>query len=227
MQPCIFKWAAHPFTDVSPQKCSPAAQQCSQGISAGRGPVCTTAATTRRGRMGQNTIRRRYLDFLFPDLVVFLHSSAVFRVPTTHDVLTTLFHPDYPKSHLDLLNLALLASQILLFMLLPRGASQVFFFIYFAFWRGMYDLGLGWVLTKQSKKRWIVREVQKFGWLDGERRPRMRKWIKEQLAGKMGKDYEFDVGHGLFCCFVCCSLFGRRNCPWSIIRGYCSVRQWT
>jgi hypothetical protein len=55
----------------------------------------------------------------------------------------------------------------------------------------------------------------------------MRKWIKEQLAGKMGKDYEFDVGHGLFCCFVCCSLFGRRNCPWSIIRGYCSVRQWT
>jgi len=122
----------------------------------------------------------------------------VFRVPTTHDVLTALFHPGYSKSHLDLLNLALLALQVLLFAFLPRRPSQVFFFIYFAFWRGMYDLGLGWVLTKQSKKKWIVREVQRLGWLDGERRPRVRKWIKEQLAGKMGKDYEFDVG-GVLC----------------------------
>ncbi|KAF8228726.1 hypothetical protein L208DRAFT_226283 [Tricholoma matsutake] len=119
-------------------------------------------------------------------------SGEVFCVPTTHDVLTTLFHPDYPKSHLDLFNLALLAFQIMLFLFLPRGASQIFFFAYFAFWRGMYNLGLGWVLTRQSKKRWIVREVQKLGWLDGDRRPKVRKWIREQLVGKMGKDYEFD-----------------------------------
>jgi phosphatidylethanolamine N-methyltransferase len=78
----------------------------------------------------------------------------------------------------------------------------VFFFIYFAFWRGMYDLGLGWVLTKQSKKKWIVREVQRLGWLDGERHPRVRKWIGEQLVGKMGKDYEFDVGCVWYCCLI-------------------------
>ena len=128
---------------------------------------------------------------------------VVFRVPTTHDVLTTLFHPGYPKSHLDLLNLTLLAFQILLFAFLPRKMSQAFFFVYFAFWRGMYDLGLGWVLTKQSKKKWIVREVQRLGWLDSERRPRVRKWIKEQLVGKMGKDYDFDVSYVLCCCLIC------------------------
>ncbi|KAK7055518.1 phosphatidylethanolamine N-methyltransferase [Favolaschia claudopus] len=117
--------------------------------------------------------------------------GEVFRVPTTHDVLT-LFHPAYPKSHLDLFNLALLGLQLVLFAVLPRNVAKVFFFVYFAFWRGAYDAGLGWILTKQSKKKWIVRQVQKLGWLDPERRPAVRNWIKAQLAGKMGKDYSFD-----------------------------------
>jgi len=125
----------------------------------------------------------------------FCHSvyGLVFRVPTTHDVLTTLFHPGYRKSHLDWLNLALLGFQILLFLTLSRKASQIFFFIYFAFWRAAYDAGLGWVLTKQSKKKWIVREIQRLGWLDKERRPAVRNWIRKQLVDKMGKDYSFDV----------------------------------
>ncbi|KAG6833408.1 phosphatidylethanolamine N-methyltransferase [Tephrocybe sp. NHM501043] len=118
--------------------------------------------------------------------------GEVFRVPTTHDVLTTLFHPGYPKSHLDLLNLGLLSLQLVIFFLLPRHPSQIFFFFYFAFWRGAYDAGLGWVLTKQSKKKWIVREVQRRGWLDADRQPAVRNWIRDQLQGKMGKDYDFD-----------------------------------
>ncbi|KAG5645124.1 phosphatidylethanolamine N-methyltransferase [Asterophora parasitica] len=118
--------------------------------------------------------------------------GEVFRVPTTHDVLTTLFNPYYHKSHLDLLNLGLLGLQLVIFFLLPRHISQVFFFFYFAFWRGAYDAGLGWVLTKQSKKKWIVREVQRLGWLDADRRPAVREWIRDQLQGKMGKDYSFD-----------------------------------
>ncbi|KAH9943892.1 phosphatidylethanolamine N-methyltransferase [Amylocystis lapponica] len=119
-------------------------------------------------------------------------SGEVFRVPTTHDVVTALFHPAYPKSDLDLLSLALLALQVYLFFALPRTASKIFFFIYFLFWRAAYDVGLGWVLTKQSKRKWIVREVQRMGWLDEKRRPHVRNWIRRQLAGKMGKDYSFD-----------------------------------
>ncbi|KAJ7607468.1 phosphatidylethanolamine N-methyltransferase [Roridomyces roridus] len=117
--------------------------------------------------------------------------GEVFRVPTTHDVLT-LFNPTYPKSHLDLLNLALLGLQLVIFALVPRNIGRIFFLFYFAFWRSAYDAGLGWVLTKQSKKKWIVREVQRLGWLDPERRPAVRNWIKAQLVGKMGKDYSFD-----------------------------------
>lgn len=117
----------------------------------------------------------------------------VFRVPTTHDVLTALFHPSYPKSHFDLLNLGLLGLQLLLFFVLPRSISKPFFLCYFAFWRASYDAGLGWVLTKQSKKKWVVREVQRLGWFDEKRRPAVRNWIRAQLVGKMGKDYSFDV----------------------------------
>jgi phosphatidylethanolamine N-methyltransferase len=120
---------------------------------------------------------------------------AVFRVPTTHDVLT-LFHPSHPKSHFDLLNLALLGLQLLLFFWSPRGTARTFFFFYFAFWRAAYDAGLGWILTKQSKKKWIVKEVQRLGWLE---QPAVRAWIRAQLAEKMGKDYSFDVRvHGFF-----------------------------
>ncbi len=114
-------------------------------------------------------------------------------MPTTHDVLTALFHPAYPKSHLDMVNLTLLAAQIVLFAVLPRQIARIFFLCYFAFWRAAYDAGLGWVLTKQSKKRWMVKEITRRGWLDADRRPRVRQWIRDQLVGKMGKDYEFDV----------------------------------
>ena len=148
----------------------------------------------------------------------------VFRVPTTHDVLTALFHPSYPKSHFDILNLGLLASQLALFAVLPNSYAVVFFFLYFAFWRGAYDLGLGWVLTKQSKRRWIVREMNKKGWLDQERCPNVRLWIKEQLVGKMGKDYEFDVSIVLVSIVAILTPHRLRNCHWSTIHGFCSVK---
>ena len=120
-------------------------------------------------------------------------SLSVFRVPTTHDVVTALFHPSYPKSHIDIVNLGLLALQLILFYTLPRTPRKIFFFLYFAFWRAAYDAGLGYVLTKQSKRKWIVRTVHKLGWLDENRRPEVRAWIRRQLVGKMGKDYSFDV----------------------------------
>ncbi|CAE6504811.1 unnamed protein product [Rhizoctonia solani] len=119
-------------------------------------------------------------------------AGQIFRIPTTQDVLTSLFHPLHPKSHLDLVNLALLGGQILLFVVLPRAFSQALFLIYFAFWRLAYDVGLGWVLTKQSKRRWIVKQVQARGWLDQDRRPKVYEWIRNELRNKMGDDYSFD-----------------------------------
>ncbi|EUC54442.1 phosphatidylethanolamine N-methyltransferase [Rhizoctonia solani AG-3 Rhs1AP] len=119
-------------------------------------------------------------------------AGQIFRIPTTQDVLTSLFHPLHPKSHLDLVNLALLGGQILLFAVLPRAYSRALFLVYFAFWRLAYDVGLGWVLTKQSKRRWIVKQVHSKGWLDQDRRPKVYEWIRNELRNKMGDDYSFD-----------------------------------
>ncbi|KAJ1303691.1 hypothetical protein OPQ81_008116 [Rhizoctonia solani] len=119
-------------------------------------------------------------------------AGQIFRIPTTQDVLTSLFHPLHPKSNLDLVNLALLGGQILLFAVLPRAFSRALFLVYFAFWRLAYDVGLGWVLTKQSKRRWIVKQVQARGWLDQDRRPKVYEWIRNELRNKMGDDYSFD-----------------------------------
>ncbi|GJJ14041.1 hypothetical protein Clacol_008298 [Clathrus columnatus] len=152
--------------------------------------------------MGVQNRRRRFPngnpavgdnEILHRDEVVWGKSpnGTVFRVPTTHDVLT-LFDPRYPKSHLDIVNLALLGLQLALFVWLSKRGAKLFFFFYFSFWRAAYDVGLGYVLTKQSKKKWIVREVQRRAWLDEKKRPLMRSWIRSQLQGKMGKDYSFD-----------------------------------
>lgn len=57
----------------------------------------------------------------------------------------------------------------------------------------MYNGGLGWILRKQSEKKWIVRLAKSKGWLDQKRCPEVRKWVKKQLTSKMGKDYDFEV----------------------------------
>ena len=151
----------------------------------------------------------------------------VFRVPTTHDVLT-LFHPSYPKSHFDLLNLALLALQLWMFFSLPRHIAKRVFFVYFLFWRAAYDGGLGWLLTKQSKKKWIVRKIRELGWLDKQREPAIRAWIRAQLVGKMGEDYSFDVCLLLYYsdCYLSHhrTITLNRNCHWNTIHGCYSAR---
>ena len=48
-------------------------------------------------------------------------------------------------------------------------------------------------MGQQRKRKWIVREVQKRGWLDGSKWPKVRVWIRKQLFVKMGCDYKFDV----------------------------------
>lgn len=108
-------------------------------------------------------------------------------------MLSSLFDPRLPKSEIDSVTLATLAFQVILFMYLPRQTSTWFFTAYFAFWRLMYNAGLGYILHRQSVERWIVNIVHDNGWLDTERRPRVAAWARRQFEGKMGRDYDFEV----------------------------------
>ncbi|SCV73024.1 BQ2448_6949 [Microbotryum intermedium] len=119
--------------------------------------------------------------------------GKVFRIPRTHDMLSSLFDPRLPKSHIDLLTLLLLAAQVVLFLSLPLARSRYFFLGYFALWRLAYNCGLGIVLKRQSEHRWIVRTVVRQGWMDPSRRPRVHQWVTSELKAKMGADYAFEA----------------------------------
>ncbi|GAA5997036.1 hypothetical protein JCM5350_002714 [Sporobolomyces pararoseus] len=123
--------------------------------------------------------------------------GTVFKVPETHDMLSSLFDPRYPKSNIDLLTLFLLGTQIVLFLTLPFKLSRPIFLVSFFVWRTAYNAGLGYVLTKQSKTRWIVRMAKKSGWFEfekeNEKLSKGAKWVKKELNKKMGNDYDVNA----------------------------------
>lgn len=122
-----------------------------------------------------------------------LTPSPVFTVPHTPDMLTSIFAPNQPKTALDIITLASLALQLILFFTLSGGTRRLLFVVYFAFWRGAYNGGLGFILKAQSEKRWIVKMVKKQAWMDAKRRPKVHSWIQHHLKTKMESDYDFDV----------------------------------
>ncbi|GAA6062939.1 hypothetical protein JCM10212_005952 [Sporobolomyces blumeae] len=119
--------------------------------------------------------------------------GTVFTIPQTHDMLSSLFDPRFPKSNIDLLTLFLLGTQVFLFLYLSTPVARPFFLVSFAVWRLAYNAGLGYVLTKQSKTRWIVKTVQRNGWMDENKNPKVTKWVRNELMKKMGKAYDPDA----------------------------------
>jgi phosphatidylethanolamine N-methyltransferase len=89
-----------------------------------------------------------------------------------------------------------LLSQFVLYYYLPSCIRGPVFLAYFAFWRGSYNIFLGWVLRRQSEKRWIMRKLREWGWLDvGDESEKPKnegeawaRWWKKELEMKLGKE---------------------------------------
>jgi phosphatidylethanolamine N-methyltransferase len=75
---------------------------------------------------------------------------------------------------------------------LPTNVARWFYGLAFMCFRLAYNVGLAWILRKQSTKRYIVREVVRRGWLDAAKQPQIARWCKRELEGKMGDDYVFE-----------------------------------
>jgi phosphatidylethanolamine N-methyltransferase len=110
-------------------------------------------------------------------------------------MLTTLH-----RSSLTRLTFLSLIFQPFLFYLLRNHTTtrSTIFLLYFALWRGAYDWGFAWVLRKQSEKKWVVRLLKGWGWLDiksdqgGENGRGWAKWWKRELEMKMGEGYKWE-----------------------------------
>lgn len=124
--------------------------------------------------------------------------AQVFRVPQTTSFVTTLLTTIH-RSSLTLWTFVSLIAQPILFYLLRNHSTirSAFFLVYFAFWRGAYDFGFAWVLRQQSEKRWVVKKLKKWGWLDvaseagGQEGRDWAKWWQRELEMKMSEGYKW------------------------------------
>lgn len=121
--------------------------------------------------------------------------GTVFTVPETHDMVSQLLSPSEPKNVSDLLVLAVLGLMISMLWILPKYLQVPVLGTLFVFWRASYNLGIGWLLQKQSKQETLVRWARKsklFGKADETDHPRLRAFIKGELETKVARDYSFD-----------------------------------
>jgi len=119
-----------------------------------------------------------------------------FIVPTTHDMISQLLDPREPKNLSDVIVLAILAFHILAAYYLPWSLKRPVFAAIFLFWRASYNVGIGYLLTVQSKYRLLVTWAKRWKLFEnpstGENpRPWMYKILKVELETKIPDDYKF------------------------------------
>ncbi|WFD30344.1 phosphatidylethanolamine N-methyltransferase [Malassezia sp. CBS 17886] len=174
------------MTEAESSAVAPSSSAAADGVRQRHGPISDapatspaagSAAATDQPDAPKSRVLGRTLD------------GRLFHVEETPDMLSSIFRPDTAKTPLDLVTILLLLLQFALYAMLSRRAAQVFFVVYFAFWRISYNAGLGFLLTKQSQSQWIVRLVQQRGWMDPQRCPRISAWVRQQLTMKMGRTY--------------------------------------
>jgi len=123
----------------------------------------------------------------------FFFCYVVFRVPVTKDMVSEIFDMSKKKSAFDILTLAVMGLQILLFLTLPTTLKRWLFLFLFIFWRAGYNAGLGYLLKLQSERRGLVALAREKGVFDKDRGGAWYSWLKEELSCKMEADYDFDV----------------------------------
>ena len=115
-------------------------------------------------------------------------------MPKTYSFLHDLIHT-FSRSALTRWTFLSLIAQPILFFLLRRHSTfrSILFLVYFAFWRGSYDIGFAWALRKQSEKRWIVKLLKGWGWLEEDGVNQWSSYWKRELEMKMGQAYRWEA----------------------------------
>ncbi|KAG0203149.1 phosphatidylethanolamine N-methyltransferase [Mortierella sp. GBA30] len=120
-------------------------------------------------------------------------NGTIFRVPVTKDMVTEIFDMSKKKSAFDIITLAVMAFQTLLFFTLPTTVKRWLFLALFLFWRAGYNAGLGYLLKLQSERRGLVAWAREKGIFDKSRGGPWYEWLKNELSCKMESDYDFDA----------------------------------
>jgi phosphatidylethanolamine N-methyltransferase len=112
-------------------------------------------------------------------------------------MVSQLLDPRQPKNLSDAIVLAILGLHILALYLLPSSLKRPIFAILFLFWRGCYNVGIGYLLQIQSHHRRLVSWAKRWNLFDNPNtgknpRPWLYNLIKRELETKIPKDYKFE-----------------------------------
>ncbi|EFW98694.1 phosphatidylethanolamine methyltransferase [Grosmannia clavigera kw1407] len=123
--------------------------------------------------------------------------GTVFTVPTTHDMVSQLLDPRQPKNLSDVTVLVIIGLHILAAYLLPAGLKRPVFAAIFIFWRASYNIGIGSLLTVQSKYRLLVQWAKRWRLFENPAtgknpRPWLYRLLKQELETKIPEDYTFE-----------------------------------
>ncbi|KKA26476.1 hypothetical protein TD95_003739 [Thielaviopsis punctulata] len=123
--------------------------------------------------------------------------GTVFTVPTTHDMVSQLLDPRQPKNLSDLIVIGILVLHIIAAFTLPESLKRPVFALTFIFWRASYNIGIGVLLTIQSRYRRLVTFARRWRLFENpengnQPRPWLYKLLKHELEAKIPEDYKFE-----------------------------------
>ena len=134
-------------------------------------------------------------------------SGNTFTVPETHDMVKTLFDPTVRKSYFELVILALLASNGLVFWLVKTNSTRIEIFIgLYLFWRLSYNFGIGYLLHQQSNYHKLVNWANKLNIFDEKNHKIASRLIKYDKWAPSTKS---------------------PSTLWTLTLGWCSGKSWT
>jgi phosphatidylethanolamine N-methyltransferase len=112
-------------------------------------------------------------------------------------MVSQLMDPRQPKNLSDALVLAILCLHVLGLYMLPSSLKKPVFAILFLFWRGCYNVGIGYLLHIQSNHRRLVAWAKRWNLFEkpssGKNpRPWLYKLLKQELETKIPEDYKFE-----------------------------------
>ena len=112
-------------------------------------------------------------------------------------MVSQLFSPSQPKNLSDILVVLVLGLLILIVYLLPTSLRVPFTALMFLFWRGCYNVGIGFLLHLQSKDRTLVSWAKRSGIFVNPKQahnphPRVYYFLKHEFETKIPNDYRFE-----------------------------------
>jgi phosphatidylethanolamine N-methyltransferase len=112
-------------------------------------------------------------------------------------MVSQLLDPRQPKNMSDVAVLAILGLHIIAAYYLPKDLKRPVFAAVFMFWRAAYNLGIGWLLTMQSKYKYMVTRARRWKLFENPQTGRNpRPWLygilKTELESKIPEDYKME-----------------------------------